>query len=300
MLPSIISASSDPSAPPLLDEIKRAYEEGRWADGAEMGESLLQADETDASVFYWLALIAWHHNDYRLSRRYLTQLECLPNEAETHIFLKGRVAMALGEYQHAEQHLLQAHMREPESIEVLEALASLYSKEQKYSQAIVYYQHLVMQLPDQLSPRLALAECCRADNQNGEAIKQYLWILQRDSNHVLALSHLGSIWQQQGRMSEAIACYERVLNLEPDSVAIWVKMGQAHADKHQYEAAATAYQQALRLDGEKMEVILAYARLLLLSGRQDEALSHLNQIPDSDPHFQTAQALKTVTVLPNP
>ena len=114
----------------------------------------------------------------------------------------------------------------------------------------------------------------------------------KDPRFVDAQAMLGVIWLQQGlytntsmheAMSQGLAASERAVRLDSTSATAWTALGSARTYQYQWLAAEDALRRALRLNPRSMLAHFYLSRLLLTTGRVDDAASEIQQATTLDP-----------------
>ena len=114
----------------------------------------------------------------------------------------------------------------------------------------------------------------------------------RDPQFVDAQAMLGLIWLQLGiytntpmrdALPQARAASERAVRLDSSSANAWTALGAARTYQYQWRAAEDALRRALRLNPRSMLAHFYLSRLLLTTGRVDDAAAEIQQATTLDP-----------------
>lgn len=87
------------------------------------------------------------------------------------------------------------------------------------------------------------------------AIIQFLKVLKKDSNHILALNGLALAYIQVEKYDEAIRLITRAVELDPDNAQNHVNLGYVEASRQNWEAARKSWKQALALYPEHADAL---------------------------------------------
>jgi tetratricopeptide (TPR) repeat protein len=100
-----------------------------------------------------------------------------------------------------------------------------------------------------------------------------------DPDHLLASIQRTTILAALGRDGEALAAIEGVVRRHPDSGEAWNNLGTLRARAQQYEPALTAMREAVRLLPDSATASAKLAKLLRLTGRDQEAVAEEARFP---------------------
>ena len=114
----------------------------------------------------------------------------------------------------------------------------------------------------------------------------------RDPQFVDAQAMLGLIWLQMGiytgtpmrdALPQARAASERAVRLDSSSANGWTALGAVRTYQYQWQAAEDALRRALRLNPRSMLAHFYLSRLLLTTGRVDDAAAEIQRATTLDP-----------------
>ena len=114
----------------------------------------------------------------------------------------------------------------------------------------------------------------------------------KDSQFTDAQAMLGLIWLQQGlytntpmrdALPRARAASERAVRLDSSSANAWTALGAVRTYQYQWRAADDALRRALRLNPRSMLAHFYLSRLLLTTGRVDDAAAEIQRATTLDP-----------------
>jgi tetratricopeptide (TPR) repeat protein len=82
----------------------------------------------------------------------------------------------------------------------------------------------------------------------GQAVESFQEVLERDPEHVSAMTNLGATYYNLNQLDLAIAQYQRALELEPDDAGIRSNLAAAHVQAGEWALALEQYEAAIELD----------------------------------------------------
>ena len=141
------------------------------------------------------------------------------------------------------------------------------------------------------SPPLASADAAMQAGRFADAARGYeAWLKAHpDSKEVLLA--LGICYVQLGRQNEAVATLRRYLKLVPKSATGHAALGVALLDGAKTAEAKAELETAVRLNPKQVDAVEALARVYLIEGKADEAVSLLRPLVASGASDETRALL---------
>jgi tetratricopeptide (TPR) repeat protein len=136
-------------------------------------------------------------------------------------------------------------------------------------------------------PSLASADAAMQAGQFADAAQQYEAILKANPDSKGILLALGICYVQLERQSEAVAILRRYLKLIPGSAAGHAALGIALLDGAKTAEAKAELEKAVRLNPKQVDAVEALARVYLIEGNADEAVSLLRPLVASGTNEET-------------
>ncbi len=200
-----------------------------------------------------------------------------PNSADNHLVL-GRLYLISKDLQKAEGEFKTAVKLEPTSEEAVSTLAYLYNEEgdttravevlnsvpegarsaklysalgftyeqkKDYPNAVAAYKQAISLDHDNLDAVRGLAQNLLNNNQNDEALKQYLVLEQADSQDPQPSLQIAKIYQRMGKFDQALAQLKKTETLAPDLLEITYDEAIIFDAQGKYEESAQALQKLL-------------------------------------------------------
>ncbi len=135
-----------------------------------------------------------------------------------------------------------------------------------------------------INQHLESAQALQQDQQNSEAIAQYLKVLAIDSTVVLALSELGKLYEAEKQFDRAVIYYQQAVELQPKESVAHVRLARALMGQNNPTAAIDAYQQAIALKPDSRAwVYHGLGDALIKNGRINEAIVIYRQALQQQP-----------------
>jgi len=164
---------------------------------------------------------------------------------------------------HAVEEYKAALDADPGSAELNDALAELYFRTGRVSDAEALLTSLLKNDPDDVDAHRLLGRI-------------YLRQLSENQGGVSSNSPSGNA------LDKAIAEFERIVSLQPSSVEDRMVLGQLYNVKHQPQKAEEQFKAAQAINPESEDVVLNLARIYADSGNLQQAAKVIESVPESD------------------
>ncbi|NTV14575.1 MAG: divalent cation tolerance protein CutA [Desulfobulbaceae bacterium] len=205
-------------------------------------------------------------------------------EAAIELSKKGNKLLRSGNYQEAEQVLLEAVGLDPNNAYILVGLGDLYRETRKYNQAIAHYERILAIEEQNVFALRGIGDAYRGMNQhdkaihywqrylqcnqddiqvmtrvgdsfkklrnNGESERYYRQALEVAPDDRYALLGIGSLFYKAEKDNEALHFLERLLGLDDSYVAVLTMVGNIYRRRQDYERAIAYYQKAVDYEPE--------------------------------------------------
>lgn len=159
---------------------------------------------------------------------------------------------------------------------------------QRVSEALVQFRTAVSCAPNQILPRVALAEATAASGDPNRAIALYEDALKIDPNSVDSLRGAAVLFLTSQLNDKAIPVLERLLKVVPGDAAARAQLGAAYAAIGRMEDAETAFKAALTQDPKNASALTGLANVYLKTGRLQPATELLEKAIVSVSSFEPA------------
>ncbi len=279
------------------------------AEAAWILTRLVESNPNHSRAHHELGLLFYEMGDRDNAQKHLQKAVEL-NDQNAH-YLKD-----LGHFHHvvnkdvsaAQRYYDQAIARDPEDADLLTTAAHLYTTQQAFDKAAVFYRKVLAIDPDNHQARDCLkkvekqiaaqapevrAEELYAQAQNkfkaGDAVgamTDLKQVLDLCPEHALALNDYGVLSYERGDKPAALEHYRNAVRLSPDNTIFLKNLADFHwVEEQDARTALELYIRVLRQCPEDMETLLNCAQICLSLGRHDDArdftLRALEIEPDS-------------------
>lgn len=205
-------------------------------------------------------------------------------EAAIELSKKGNKLLRSGNYQEAEEVLLEAVDLDPGNAYILVGLGDLYRETRKYNRAINHYERILAIDEQNVFALRGIGDAYRGLNQHEKAIhywrrylecnrddiqvmtrvgdsfkklrnfeeseRFYRQALAEEPNDRYALLGIGSLFYKAEKDDEALAFLERLLALDDSYVAVLTMVGNIYRRRQEFERAIVYYQKAVDYEPE--------------------------------------------------
>jgi tetratricopeptide (TPR) repeat protein len=159
---------------------------------------------------------------------------------------------------------------------------------QRISDALMQFRTAVACAPNQLMPRIALAEATAASGDQNRAITHYEDALKLDPNSVDSLRGAAFLFLTNQLNDKAIPLLERLLKIVPGDAAARAQLGAAYAAIGRMEDAEKVLKATLAQDPKNASALTGLANVYLKTGRPQPATELLEKSVMAVPSFEPA------------
>jgi len=142
-----------------------------------------------------------------------------------------------------------------------ERTAGTFLNEEKYNDAIFYYEISIEYDDQNITAIHSLGRCHENLEKYDEAIRYYTDAIQLDSTYALAFRSRGYVRYKIEDYSKAIDDYQRSLELEPQNTAALGNIGSIYEDIYDFEKARAYYYETLKYNPEHFGVMSSLASM---------------------------------------
>lgn len=173
---------------------------------------------------------------------------------------------------------------EPDNLEYLSTIGSIYVKSNEDEKALPYYQRIIELFPHSVSAMNGIGAIYRRLKRYDESIE----ILQRALNENKDVANvyytLGFTYREMGLYDEAIECFENVIDENANDVLAYNHLGSIYSAKGDFQRAIEIFKHGLQID--QNHPILNY--------NIAHCFESLEQYPDAIRSYETALKTKPV------
>ena len=137
----------------------------------------------------------------------------------------------------------------PDNVEVLKTLASIYHALKENNKAIEIYEKLVNLQPNEIEIRAFLGYLYYENEELDKAEENFnraLDVSTKDEPFILFL--LGNIYSRKGKISEAVDCYDLAIFLDFDMYIAHIDFARKYEHMGRHKKALEEYKAAFRID----------------------------------------------------
>ena len=189
-----------------------------------------------------------------------------------------------GEIDRAERLLLETLVAIPDSLSLQIALGRLYQDSGRMDRAESSYRKALATDPSAAEAVLGLAGCLEQRGAHEAAAEILTRAYENNQPDPEIVERLARLSNSRGENERSIELYRQLVLLEPDNPSAWNNLAALLAGLHRYPEAAEAAQRAYELDRVTPEIRANLGMMLILAGRFQEGLDHLEvvlpQMPD--------------------
>jgi tetratricopeptide (TPR) repeat protein len=265
-------------------EARRALAAGRFAAAVAPIARWLKAQPDSAEAQFLKGRVALALGNLPEAAERLKRAQELGHPRPQLVLLQAMLASRLGRHAEAEPILRQAFLdaRGPDP-QLDEALARVYLETYDLNRAAVVLDRWAREAPEDPKPHLWRVEVdSRIHGAPDAVLNDYREALRRDPNLAKARLGLADELRQAHRNAEAATEYEAYLAHQPDDPAGHLGAGQNLLEKGDEAAATRHFERALALDPKNASIYKQYAEADILRGDFAAALRHLDRAVELD------------------
>ena len=231
--------SEDPNRSPTSSEyLKKAIQEY---------ETICNLDANDTNSFVVLSLLYRYDGQAEKAVETAKKLLDKAPSSETGLANLAQIYSEQGKTEEAINVFKKALEVNPDSPRILEQLAIAYEQVKDYKSAIDAYRKAIALDEDSLELRKGLAQALLDNNQEQEAEKEFLKILEADPDEGLAYFRLAQIYRKRRDFDKALAHYNKANSILVGSFEISFHIATLYEELGKYEKAEERFQQLLKL-----------------------------------------------------
>jgi tetratricopeptide (TPR) repeat protein len=232
------------------------------------------------------------------AQEYLEARMPAPGHAEARIFeLAGRIAMRLGQYVKATDHLHRACLMDAENVRYAEMLAEAQLKSGQFADAIGTLHGIVERDDVELPSRVyvMLGDCQLAMDESREAIRSYMKACQTDARNVVAWTSLAKGHLAADQLDHAVDAARHALKLAPDNLDASQILAFALLRQNEVVEAARVLKAARKRHPRDTMITCLMGQTYAAVGKAEKARSFYNYALKLDPKCAMAQKLLAST-----
>jgi predicted O-linked N-acetylglucosamine transferase (SPINDLY family) len=208
------------------------------------------------------------------------------------LFHLGRLAYELGQFADAETFFHAVLAAQPEHLNTLILLGSLYCQQSRWEETLGIAQQSLKLNPEPASMALIYYHMGLANTYLKKlkpAIAAYRQSIHFGSTNPLVFNQLGLALNQQKQLGEAIKAYQTALELAPELVEAHINLGNVYKQQGKFDEAVEVYQTALQLDPDSVSAYLNLGNTLKRQGKPEEAICAYQRALSINPDLDEAR-----------
>ena len=234
-----IIRSEDPNKAPSSNEnLKKAIQEY---------ETICKLDPSDTNSFVVLSLLYRYDGQAEKAIEAAKKLLETAPSSEAGLTTLAQLYSDQGNTQEAINVFKKALELNPNSPRIYEQLAIAYEQVKDSKNAIESYRKAMALDEESLELRKGLAQALLDDNQDAEAEKEFLKILEADPDEGLAYFRLAQIYRKRREFDKALANYNKANSILVGSFEISFHIATLYEELGKYEKAEDRFQQLIKL-----------------------------------------------------
>ena len=178
------------------------------------------------------------------------------------------------------QDILKHH---PGHLFTLLSLAEMETNAGKIEKARDLLQQAMDSNQNALQPRVLLARYYRNNGDPHKALILLQEVEKSYPNHPALLTEIGDAQLASGEPANALVTFKRLVEVLPKAAGSHYLLAKAYADMKNVDETRKEIKAALALEPNHVLARIAYIRLLLLEGKNDEAAEQLTQLKQKHP-----------------
>ena len=141
----------------------------------------------------------------------------------------------------------------PEDFESRAQLASIYTTQNQYDNAVATWEDLLAEDPGNSKFQDGLVRTYQKAGNINKAIEIAQHYIDRDSDNSVNYIRIAKLYADEDRTDDAITTYKKAVEINPGNAQLYQEMATLYLRKEDVDAAKQAYQEAVRYTGSEWE-----------------------------------------------
>ena len=191
----------------------------------------------------------------------------------------------------AETKIINVLKKDPSVLEARYILGNIYSKQNKFDQAVQEYQKALAVNPEYYEAIFGLALSYKKSKKLDEAIVGFQRLNEIDPRDTKPLLHLGDIYNELGELDEAVKHLKAAVEIDPEAPVFHNRLGAVYLKKEMLTeaereiSAALSIERSIPLPNAHFNMALLYEErgqieLAILEYRKEQEIIPFNHKPD--------------------
>lgn len=197
------------------------------------------------------------------------------------ITLKAQIFSNMQRFQEAEELLNGQLLMNPNDVDSILNLGSVYSMQNKYDQAIELYQSALDTTEDHGDEiHFNIGLVYQAQEIYDKAIAHFKEAVAINLTHEGALYELAYCLDQVGQLESSLSYYQKFIDEDPYSTAAWYNLGIIYNKLERFNEAIEAYEYAVAIDDQFASAYYNMGNACMSAGTPERALECFRQTLD--------------------
>ena len=193
----------------------------------------------------------------------------------SYFYIRGMFKDEHGDFVDAERSIRSALEYEPDNSDYLVGYVRILIKTDKIDQALSACQRTVNLNPDSLECISLLASVYVVKKEYDVAIRHYTRILTEDSDNLSALMDIGGLYSNMGKYEKALPYLKRAISQDPDNAVGLHSIGITLQKAGRYEESAVYLNRGVSMHPNNLTLLISKAAVQVKLGQVSDAVETL-------------------------
>jgi tetratricopeptide (TPR) repeat protein len=260
------------SVPGLTGAARLLMAQNKQEDAAKMLEQAFKVAPDNIDVIRQYVDVLTRQKQWDKAQAIAQDLILRQKTATFGHFLRGLILERQGDVAGSIEALENSLKMEPRAVESLQALLSMYIRNDQAAQAVAYAENHVKQYPDQIHAQELLAALYGQQGRRADAERLLTAIIDKQPTRVSAYRELSAVLIAEKRKEQAVALLEKGLTQTPDNPGLLLMLAELYQSMGSDAKALATYEQLEKLLPNSDIVRNNLAMLLVEMSPSDENL----------------------------
>ena len=267
------------------------YQNGNYQTADSILTALAQAEVDDPLVYYYLGRLRQRESNYIEAESLFTRAVVIDDTLTGAWVNLAAARDAAGNFAGAREALTQAMTHSPkDSLQIYHYTGMLLVNNEKYEEAIGYYQKVLAVEDTNTDAMFGLASAYERDRQYERAEMLFSQLLETEPDNAAVLNYLGYMYADLGiKLDKAEQLIKKALEKAPDNGAYLDSYAWVLYKKGKYDEALMYQQKALERGGDDAIYYDHIGDIYQALNRHSDALVSWNKALELDPDNEAIQ-----------
>jgi tetratricopeptide (TPR) repeat protein len=205
-----------------IQEVDNLFGEGKIEEAGKILNSLLPLDPNNPGIHYLLAQLHFKNANYEEAIEELKNVMRVNMRNTTALLQLGLCYLNINKPQEAEKEFEEIFQITPEDVDSLSIISRTYLDKGNFAKSLEYIEKAVAIDNTNIDFRLQRAEILDVINEDEKALREFEYVLARDSAHPKAYLGLGIFYLNRKKYEEGIRNLEKSIHLAPSPEGYFV------------------------------------------------------------------------------